>query len=358
MYVDAVVRGAVRIASVPDALPLLLRRGDHRRMARASRRRTKARTSFFDKYVFGVKDFDEYLERRRRREEDRAPETRRAPRGADARAVAQREKGIARNIDGGNDRLHGKRAPHLGRLEAARGQHLGARRAPGSRCSPACSRRRRTPRACSSSSRRGASERRCRRSRSRSGTRAPSTRPSRPPACTTSCRSRRPATSISDFSERRSSTSTGTSTRPSSAITTIPKARLPGSGGANDVGSFARRTIIIIRQDKKRLVERCDFVTTPGYLDGEGARERAGLPKNTGPYRVITQLGVFDFDGKEQDDAAHRHASRRDGRRRRGRDLLRDRSRPEARDDRRPRRRKKSRFFTGRSTRLGIVLKK
>jgi len=79
-----------------------------------------------------------------------------------------------------------------------------------------------------------------------------------------------------------------------------PKARLPGSGGANDVGSFARRTIIIIRQDKKRLVERCDFVTTPGYLDGEGARERVGLPKNTGPYRVITQLGVFDFGGKNK----------------------------------------------------------
>jgi glutaconate CoA-transferase, subunit B len=79
-----------------------------------------------------------------------------------------------------------------------------------------------------------------------------------------------------------------------------PKARLPGSGGANDVGSFARRTIIIIRQDKKRLVEKCDFVTTPGWLGGEGARERAGLPKNSGPYRVITQLGVFDFGGKNK----------------------------------------------------------
>jgi len=79
-----------------------------------------------------------------------------------------------------------------------------------------------------------------------------------------------------------------------------PKARLPGSGGANDVGSFSRRTIIIIRQDKRRLVEKCDFVTTPGYLDGEGARERAGLPAGTGPYRVITQLGLFDFGGKNK----------------------------------------------------------
>ncbi len=79
-----------------------------------------------------------------------------------------------------------------------------------------------------------------------------------------------------------------------------PKARLPGSGGANDVGSFARRTIIIIRQDRRRLVEKCDFVTTPGYLDGEGARERAGLPAGTGPYRVITQFGLFDFEGKNK----------------------------------------------------------
>jgi acyl CoA:acetate/3-ketoacid CoA transferase beta subunit len=39
-----------------------------------------------------------------------------------------------------------------------------------------------------------------------------------------------------------------------------------------------------------------DFVTTPGFLSGPGARERAGLPAGTGPYRVITQLGVYDFE--------------------------------------------------------------
>jgi acyl CoA:acetate/3-ketoacid CoA transferase beta subunit len=74
-----------------------------------------------------------------------------------------------------------------------------------------------------------------------------------------------------------------------------PKVRLPGSGGANDVGSFCWRTIIIMRQDARRFVEKVDFITTPGYLDGPGARERAGLPQDTGPYRVITQLGVYDF---------------------------------------------------------------
>ena len=77
-----------------------------------------------------------------------------------------------------------------------------------------------------------------------------------------------------------------------------PKVRLPGSGGANDVGSFCWRTIIIMRQDRQRFVEELDFLTTPGYLDGPGGRERVGLPQGTGPYRVITQLGVYDFDEK------------------------------------------------------------
>ena len=75
-----------------------------------------------------------------------------------------------------------------------------------------------------------------------------------------------------------------------------PKVRFPGSGGANDVGSLCQRTIIIMGQDKRRFVEKVNFITTPGYLDGPGARERAGLPEGSGPYRVITQLGVYGFD--------------------------------------------------------------
>ncbi|MGD2105950.1 MAG: CoA-transferase [Anaerolineae bacterium] len=75
-----------------------------------------------------------------------------------------------------------------------------------------------------------------------------------------------------------------------------PRVRFPGSGGANDVGSLCWRTIIVMRQDRRRFVEELDFVTTPGYLDGPGAREGVGLPAGTGPYRVITQLGLFDFE--------------------------------------------------------------
>lgn len=75
-----------------------------------------------------------------------------------------------------------------------------------------------------------------------------------------------------------------------------PEVRLPGSGGANDIGSLCHRTIIIMRQDKRKFVKRVSFITTPGYLDGPGERERVGLPECTGPELVITQLGVFDFN--------------------------------------------------------------
>ncbi|MHA1213733.1 MAG: CoA-transferase subunit beta [Candidatus Hodarchaeales archaeon] len=75
-----------------------------------------------------------------------------------------------------------------------------------------------------------------------------------------------------------------------------PKVRLPGSGGANDVGSFCHQTIIIMRQDKRRFMDKVTFITTPGYLTGKGAREKVGLPRNTGPVNVITQLGIYGFD--------------------------------------------------------------
>ena len=79
-----------------------------------------------------------------------------------------------------------------------------------------------------------------------------------------------------------------------------PRVRLPGSGGANDVGLFCWRTIIVMRQDRRRFVEKLDFLTTPGYLSGSGSRERAGLPAGTGPYRVITQLGLYGFESETQ----------------------------------------------------------
>lgn len=76
-----------------------------------------------------------------------------------------------------------------------------------------------------------------------------------------------------------------------------PKTRLPGSGGAADVGSFSDKLIIIAaNQSKQTFVSKVDFLTTAGYLSGPGAREAAGLPKGTGPYRIVTQLGIYGFN--------------------------------------------------------------
>src|SRR5580700_6189900 len=75
-----------------------------------------------------------------------------------------------------------------------------------------------------------------------------------------------------------------------------PKVRLPGSGGANDLASLCWRILVVTHHDRRRFVEKLDFLTTPGYLTGPGAREAAGLPSNTGPYRVITDLAVMGYD--------------------------------------------------------------
>lgn len=74
-----------------------------------------------------------------------------------------------------------------------------------------------------------------------------------------------------------------------------PKVRFPGSGGANDFASLCWRTMIMTVHTKARFVEKCDFITSPGFLHGDGSREAAGLPEG-GPYKIITDLAVMGFD--------------------------------------------------------------
>ena len=75
-----------------------------------------------------------------------------------------------------------------------------------------------------------------------------------------------------------------------------PKTRFPGSGGGNDLASLCRHSIIMTPQDRRRFAAKLDFVTSPGYLTGKGAREAAGLPRGTGPHRVITNMAVMGYD--------------------------------------------------------------
>jgi len=79
-----------------------------------------------------------------------------------------------------------------------------------------------------------------------------------------------------------------------------PSMRFPGSGGANDIGSLCTHTLIIMKHERRRFIPKIDFVTTPGYLSGGNARELAGLPENTGPYRVISTLGVMGFEARSK----------------------------------------------------------
>ena len=77
-----------------------------------------------------------------------------------------------------------------------------------------------------------------------------------------------------------------------------PQARFPGSGGGNEVASLCWKTIIVLKHQPRRFVKKVDFLTSPGFLDGPGARERAGLPRGTGPWRVVTSKALFGFDAK------------------------------------------------------------
>ena len=77
-----------------------------------------------------------------------------------------------------------------------------------------------------------------------------------------------------------------------------PKVRFPGSGGANDFASFCWKMMVITPQDKRRFVEKLDFLTTPGWLEGGDSREKSGLPLGCGPYKIITNMAVMDFEPK------------------------------------------------------------
>lgn len=76
-----------------------------------------------------------------------------------------------------------------------------------------------------------------------------------------------------------------------------PKTRFTGSGGANGIATFSN-TVIMMQHEKRRFIDKIDYVTSAGWMDGPGGRERAGLPGNRGPVMVVTDRGVMKFDDK------------------------------------------------------------
>jgi glutaconate CoA-transferase, subunit B len=73
-----------------------------------------------------------------------------------------------------------------------------------------------------------------------------------------------------------------------------PKVRLPGSGGACDIACLCREIMIVTRHERRRFVERLDFVTSPGQVDGERGRRGAGLLFGR-VTAVVTDLALMDF---------------------------------------------------------------
>jgi glutaconate CoA-transferase subunit B len=71
--------------------------------------------------------------------------------------------------------------------------------------------------------------------------------------------------------------------------------RLPGSGGAADIATMAKRCIIIMNHERRRFPARVHYITSPGFGDGGDWRSRNGLIGG-GPSRVITSMGIFSFD--------------------------------------------------------------
>jgi glutaconate CoA-transferase subunit B len=76
-----------------------------------------------------------------------------------------------------------------------------------------------------------------------------------------------------------------------------PKSRFTGSGGANGICTFVN-TVIMMQHESRRFIDKVDYVTSPGWIDGPGGREKVGLPGDRGPMMVVTDRGILKFDEK------------------------------------------------------------
>jgi glutaconate CoA-transferase subunit B len=76
---------------------------------------------------------------------------------------------------------------------------------------------------------------------------------------------------------------------------TLPRIRLNGSGGANDIAVGCKRYLIMASHEKRRFVEKVDYISSPGYLGGGDSREECNFPGG-GPSAIISTLGILRPD--------------------------------------------------------------
>jgi glutaconate CoA-transferase subunit B len=69
-----------------------------------------------------------------------------------------------------------------------------------------------------------------------------------------------------------------------------------GSAGGNDVASLAKRVIVIMRHEKRKLPAAVAHLTSPGFVNGR-SRSELGL-RGGGTHRVITNMAILGFDSE------------------------------------------------------------
>jgi len=79
-----------------------------------------------------------------------------------------------------------------------------------------------------------------------------------------------------------------------------PEVRLPGSGGSADVAALSGRTVVIARHERRRLPERVDYCTSPGWLLGGDSRSRAGIPGG-GPVAFVSTMAVIRYRARSRE---------------------------------------------------------
>src|SRR5215213_5306024 len=68
--------------------------------------------------------------------------------------------------------------------------------------------------------------------------------------------------------------------------------------GYVDVGFMGlAQMIVAMKHEKRRFVGHVDFITSPGWIEGNDTRRERGLPTG-GMHRVVTDLALFGFDEK------------------------------------------------------------
>lgn len=74
------------------------------------------------------------------------------------------------------------------------------------------------------------------------------------------------------------------------------KVRGPGTVGVIWTATMSDNFLYTVHHSKKTIVDRVDFISSPGYMQGGDSRSKVCRPTSKGPSLVYTPLCVMDFE--------------------------------------------------------------